>query len=130
EAATFSMIGPSVRHGPHHGAQKSTTTGIVFDASSTSRSNVAVVTSIGTPLRLPVELNRSSTYMQAREAERASLAMRLAPSFKYSQYPRAIPCVDVRSRGDSVVLGVFARVTPNALGGILQRVELDLLGGS
>src|SRR5690606_10756905 len=49
--ATFSMIGPSVRHGPHHGAQKSTTTGIVFDASRTSRSNVAVVTSIGTPLR-------------------------------------------------------------------------------
>src|SRR5690606_7355633 len=55
-AATFSMIGPSVRQGPHHGAQKSTTTGCAFEASRTSGSNVAVVTSIGTPLRRSVVL--------------------------------------------------------------------------
>src|SRR5690606_29706891 len=55
-AATFSMIGPSMRQGPHHGAQKSTTTGCAFEASRTSRSNVAVVTSIGTPLRRSVVL--------------------------------------------------------------------------
>src|SRR5262245_45530123 len=40
------MIGPSVRHGPHHGAQRSTTTGTDFDRSTTSVSNVASVTSV------------------------------------------------------------------------------------
>ena len=40
------MIGPSVWHGPHHGAHRSTTTGAVFDRSMTSVSNVASVTSI------------------------------------------------------------------------------------
>src|SRR5690606_5342907 len=44
--ATFSMIGVNMRHGPHHGAQKSTTTGWVLEASMTSCSKVAVVTSI------------------------------------------------------------------------------------
>src|SRR5262245_8218290 len=44
--ASASMIGPSVRHGPHHGAQKSTTTGISRERSITSRSKVAVVTSM------------------------------------------------------------------------------------
>ena len=46
-SVTLSRVGPSARHGPHHGAQKSTTTGIVFEASMTSRSKVAVVTSMG-----------------------------------------------------------------------------------
>ena len=45
-AATFSSTGVSDRHGPHQGAQKSTTTGRVFEASRTSVSNVAVVASI------------------------------------------------------------------------------------
>src|ERR1044071_7739388 len=44
--ASASMIGPSVRHGPHQGAQKSTTTGISRERSITSRSKVAVVTSM------------------------------------------------------------------------------------
>ena len=44
-AATFSMIGPSTRHGPHQGAQKSTTTGTVFERSRTSVAKVASVTS-------------------------------------------------------------------------------------
>src|SRR6186713_148269 len=44
--ATLSRVGPSVRHGPHHGAQKSTTTGTVFEAARTSVSKVAVVTSM------------------------------------------------------------------------------------
>src|SRR5205085_851512 len=43
---TFSMIGPRVRHGPHHGAHRSITTGTVSDRSSTSASNVASVRSI------------------------------------------------------------------------------------
>ena len=42
---TFSMIGPRVRHGPHHGAQRSTTTGTSLDRSITSVSKVASVTS-------------------------------------------------------------------------------------
>src|SRR5258708_8037710 len=37
---TFSMIGCSVLHGPHHGAQKSTITGTVREASSTSLANL------------------------------------------------------------------------------------------
>src|ERR1700681_2632092 len=41
----FSRIGPSCLHGPHHGAQKSTTTGCSNDASTTSVIKVAVVTS-------------------------------------------------------------------------------------
>src|ERR1700683_3929618 len=36
-AATFSTIGPSMRHGPHHGAQKSTRTGWVLWSTSVSK---------------------------------------------------------------------------------------------
>src|ERR1700728_3496140 len=42
-AATFSTIGPSMRHGPHHGAQKSTSTGWLL--CSTSVSKLVCVTS-------------------------------------------------------------------------------------
>src|SRR6185312_10740149 len=35
-ATTFSMVGESVRHGPHQGAQKSTSTGASSEASITS----------------------------------------------------------------------------------------------
>ena len=45
-STAFSMIGPSVRHGPHHGAHRSMTTGTVADFWSTSVSKVASVTSI------------------------------------------------------------------------------------
>src|SRR5215510_5046307 len=41
----FSRIGPSCLHGPHHGAQKSTTTGASKDPSTTSAMKFAVVTS-------------------------------------------------------------------------------------
>ena len=44
--ATFSKVGPSILQGPHHSAQKSTKTGIVFDFSITSFSNVLSVTLI------------------------------------------------------------------------------------
>src|SRR5882762_7158315 len=37
---TFSMIGCNVLQGPHHGAQKSTITGTVREASSTSLANL------------------------------------------------------------------------------------------
>src|SRR5664280_1295755 len=43
---TFSMIGPSVLHGPHHSAQRSTTIGTVIDRSITAVPNVASVTSV------------------------------------------------------------------------------------
>ena len=36
----------SERHGPHHGAQKSITTGMVIETAITSTSKVAVVTSL------------------------------------------------------------------------------------
>jgi len=42
---TFSSIGVSCLHGPHQGAQKSTTIGTFFDASITSAANVSVFTS-------------------------------------------------------------------------------------
>ena len=42
---TLSRIGPSVLHGPHHSAQRSTTTGTWWDRWTTSVSNVASVTS-------------------------------------------------------------------------------------
>ena len=48
-ATTFSRIGPSVLHGPHHSAQRSTTTGTVVDRSMTSVANVASVTSVTRP---------------------------------------------------------------------------------
>ena len=44
--ASFSRTGPSIRHGPHHAAQKSTTTGTVEDRSMISRSKVSDVTSM------------------------------------------------------------------------------------
>src|SRR4051794_36118704 len=51
-STTFSMIGPSVRHGPHHGAQRSTTTGTCCDRSMTSAWKVASVTSSAMASRL------------------------------------------------------------------------------
>ncbi len=42
----FSMIGDSVLQGPHHGAQKSTSTGWRFDSSSTSLAKAWVVVSL------------------------------------------------------------------------------------
>src|SRR3954447_11926345 len=45
-AASCSRTGPSARHGPHHSAQKSTTTGTSLDRSTTSRSKSCSVTSM------------------------------------------------------------------------------------
>ena len=42
----FSRTGPSILQGPHHSAQKSARTGIVFDFSRTSFSKVSSVTLI------------------------------------------------------------------------------------
>ncbi len=42
----FSMIGVSCLQGPHHGAQKSISTGWRFDSSMTSFTNVWVVVSL------------------------------------------------------------------------------------
>src|SRR5207248_10754071 len=44
--ASRSRRGVSWRHGPHHSAQKSTTTGVVLERSRTSASKVASVTSM------------------------------------------------------------------------------------
>src|SRR5215831_8204415 len=41
----FSRIGPSCLHGPHHGAQKSTMTGVSNEPSTTSAMKLALVTS-------------------------------------------------------------------------------------
>jgi|SRR4029453_3305948 hypothetical protein len=45
-STTSSMMGPSVRHGPHHGAHRSTTTGTCEERSSTADWKVASVTSM------------------------------------------------------------------------------------
>src|SRR5690606_28180971 len=45
-SASFSSSGPNCRHGPHHGAQKSTSTGACIERSSTSCAKVAAVASI------------------------------------------------------------------------------------
>ena len=45
-ATAFSSAGASCLHGPHHGAQKSTSTGWRVEAASTSGPKVAVVTSL------------------------------------------------------------------------------------
>ena len=44
--AAFSSAGPSCLHGPHQGAQKSTTTGTSLDRLTTSASNWASLTSM------------------------------------------------------------------------------------
>src|SRR5579864_7307951 len=61
----FSRIGPSCLQGPHHGAQKSTTTGCSNDASTTSAIKVSVVTSLigaaaAAPLPAPPPIITSS----------------------------------------------------------------------
>ena len=45
-AAACSSTGPSARHGPHHSAQKSTTTGTSCERAITSRSKSCSATSI------------------------------------------------------------------------------------
>ncbi len=51
-STAFSITGPSMRHGPHHSAQKSTTTGCSWERWMTSRSKVASVASMGTLARI------------------------------------------------------------------------------
>src|SRR6478672_8579905 len=48
-SVTFSRIGPIVRHGPHHGAHRSTITGVFIERSRTSVWNVASETSTAMP---------------------------------------------------------------------------------
>src|ERR1022692_429770 len=48
-AASFSRIGPSCLHGPHHSAHKSMITGTLRDRSTTSALNVSSVTSMTCP---------------------------------------------------------------------------------
>src|SRR5215213_8047846 len=57
-STTFSMMGPSVRHGPHHGAHRSTTTAASCERSMTSVWKVASVTSMAMRRRLPALLTR------------------------------------------------------------------------
>ena len=57
-ATTFSRTGPRARHGPHHDAHRSTTTGTCIERSRTSASNVSSVTSIATVISPPVALLR------------------------------------------------------------------------
>ena len=45
-ATAFSSTGASCLHGPHQGAQKSTSTGCLSDAFNTSALKLAVVTSL------------------------------------------------------------------------------------
>ena len=51
-STAFSITGPSERHGPHHSAQKSTTTGCSKERWMTSRSKVSSVASMGTTARI------------------------------------------------------------------------------
>ncbi len=53
-STTFSMMGPSVRQGPHHGAHRSTMTGTVCERSMTSVWKVASVTSMTMTGTIPV----------------------------------------------------------------------------
>src|SRR5258706_16211354 len=54
--SSFSSSGPSTLHGPHHGAQKSTSTGTSIEGSITSRSNEDKVASIIVfPIRLWID---------------------------------------------------------------------------
>ncbi len=50
---TSSRMGPSVLQGPHHGAQRSTTTGTCSDRSSTDCSKSASFTSSDTQTTIP-----------------------------------------------------------------------------
>src|SRR6185436_11266690 len=66
-AATFSTSGATIRHGPHHGAQKSTTTGIAEEAIRPSNSD-AVVTSTGEPMLGSSVLNLPHCVFSGRRA--------------------------------------------------------------
>jgi hypothetical protein len=51
-SSSRSSSGPRIRHGPHQGAQKSTSTGMERDASITSRSKLLALASIMNGLHL------------------------------------------------------------------------------
>src|SRR5215472_8780596 len=61
ERTAFSRTGVSCLHGPHHGAQKSTTTGCRRDSSSTSFLKVCVVVSL---TRLSAVAGATPTFIQ------------------------------------------------------------------
>ena len=75
----LSRIGPSVLHGPHHSAHKSTITTALVERSTTSVWNVASVTSIAIPATLPGHFVRL-----ARQPERVH---RLYPAGVNDQPP-------------------------------------------
>src|SRR5262245_38241755 len=86
------MIGVSVRHGPHQGAQKSTTTGMVFEASRTSRSNVAGVTSMSCP-------SETLGIVRRGLGKQGGLRSVRAPVGRQSKH-RASPIADQAAGGD------------------------------
>src|SRR5712691_11540885 len=73
---TFSRIGPSCLHGPHHGAQKSTMTGWSNEASTTSAIKLAVVTSwtAAAPAAAPPPIKGSFAMRYAPRGYNANMA--------------------------------------------------------
>src|SRR5262245_13043015 len=90
-AASFSRIGFSARHGPHQGAQKSTTTGVRFEASRTSRSKSAVLESkeCAFTRRLWGRRGRSSMDRRCRTPPRERSIDQLTPPADHRQVDEA-----------------------------------------
>src|SRR5581483_5548994 len=65
---TRSRIGPRVRHGPHQGAQRSTTTGTWSERARTSCSKVASVTSTAVSGMAPIDVSGRRSDCCARPA--------------------------------------------------------------
>ena len=80
---TDSIIGPSVLHGPHHGAHRSTTTVTSLDFSITSDSNVASVTSMAA-IRPGYRADIRAASAQATQV----VVPRRSPSRGHGRYPR------------------------------------------
>src|SRR6185437_8893217 len=112
----FSRIGPNCLHGPHHGAQKSTTTGRSNEASTTSAIKFAVVTSLTSAAPaapLPATPNIGS------------LAIRRSPAVFATTWPHRAVKTSITARFAANEDALHGRCGRGGVGFALERFEVE-----
>ena len=132
-SATLSSVGPSARHGPHQGAQKSTTTGTVFEASMTSRSKVAVVTSMRDIVLHALRRSSRDVAVATSFWQATHMALPDRTSLESRSRVVAFGVAAVAVLGATVVWSAFgtrgvARPTARAAGARARRLRADRSG--
>src|SRR5438093_1595132 len=73
------MVGPSIRHGPHHGAQKSTSTGTVLSMTSFCQFSVVSSMTLALAMFVPLVIDCLAIFRIIRKSSRSGQHSSPAP---------------------------------------------------